>query len=571
MNSRRIFIAWFVVVGAACLLAVPTTTANESKAKSAAKEVTFNKNIAPIFFKNCAGCHRPDDIGPFSVLSYKDVRPWAKAIKEKVVTREMPPWHADPHFGKFQNDARLTQTEIDEIVAWVDDGAKEGNAKDLPPTPNFTTAWAIGTPDVVLQMPQAFTLDSKGADDYIYFRVPTGFTEDKWIQAAEFRPGNKRVVHHAVVFIETPQMIEGAKALAQRQGRTFDAHTTPSVFERAPGPESQFFKEGTVWRVRMDAPVADDSCNSGVRSAAAGAGSLILTAYAPGKNADVYPAGTGKRVPAGSNLILQMHYSKTTGKPETDRTSVALVFAKEPVTKMVETMTVVNSSFAIPPGAPNHEATACYTVLRDVQMVNYFPHMHVRGKDMKYEVVRPDGSRETLLWVDRYHFNWQTLYVLKDPVAIPKGSRFVVTAHFDNSAKNKLNPDPTKTVRFGEPTYDEMLVGYADYIRERPKERALVKLDPKLLDNYTGEYQVGPGMNFTITREGDKLLVSAPGFGKNEMAAESETVFFLQIADARLTFTRNEKGEFSELLIEAASQKFRAKKIAKAAPGETGK
>src|SRR5262249_25609018 len=162
-----------------------------------------------------------------------------------------------PHFGKFQNDTRLTQAEIDEIVAWVDGGAKEGSAKDLPPMPNVATAWEIGTPDVVLQMPQAFTLDSKGADDYIYFRVPTGFTEDKWIQAAEFRPGNKRVVHHAVVFIETPQMIEGAKALAQRNGRTFDPRTTPSVFERAPGPESLFFKEGTVWRVRIDAPVAD--------------------------------------------------------------------------------------------------------------------------------------------------------------------------------------------------------------------------------------------------------------------------------------------------------------------------
>jgi len=266
-----------------------------------------------------------------------------------------------------------------------------------------------------------------------------------------------------------------------------------------------------------------------------------------------------------------MHYSKTTGKPETDRTSIAMVFAKEPVTKMVETMTVVNSSFAIPPGAENHEATACFMLSRDVQMVNYFPHMHVRGKDMKYEVVRPDGSRETLLGVDRYHFNWQTLYVLKDIVTIPKGSRFVVTAHFDNSTKNKLNPDPTKTVRFGEPTYDEMLVGYADYIRERPKERVFAKLDPKLLDNYVGEYQVGPGMAFAITREGDKLFVSAPGFGKNEAFPESETVFFMQIADARLTFSKNDKGEISELLIEAASQKFRAKKIVKAPPAETGK
>lgn len=538
------------------------------------KNITFTKDVAPIFFKNCAQCHQPNDIAPFSVLSYKDVRPWAKSIREKVASREMPPWRADPYFGEFSNNMRLSQADVETIVAWVDGGAKEGNSKDLPPLPIASNKWTIGQPDVVLQMPQAFTLDSKGADDYIYFRVPTNFTEDRWVQAAEFRPGNKRVVHHAVVFIETPQMLEAARMLAQRGGGKFDPQTSSSVFERAPGPEQLFFKDGTVWRIKMDAPVLNDACNtssSNARSASAGAGSVILTAYAPGKNPDVYPAGTAKRIPAGSNLILQMHYSKTTGKPETDRTSIAFVFSKEPVTKVVETMTVVNSSFAIPPGAENHEATACFTVPRDIQMVNYFPHMHVRGKDMKYEIVRPDGSRETLLWVDKYHFNWQTLYVLKNTVPIPKGSRFIVTAHFDNSTKNKLNPDPAKTVRFGEPTYDEMLVGYADYVRERPKERVVAKLDPKLLDNYVGEYQVGPGMNFSVTREGDRLFASAPGFGKNEMFAESETVFFLKVADAQLTFSKNDKGEISGLLIEAGSQKFRAKKAVKASPAETSR
>jgi len=544
------------------LFALPVISANNNK--PASKQVTFTKDVAPILFKNCAVCHRPNDIAPFSVLSYKDARPWAKSIREKVLSREMPPWGADPHYGEFSNDTRLKQSEIETIVAWVDGGAKEGAPKDLPPAPDFSDAWRIGKPDVALPMPEEFTLDARGADDYIYFRVPTNFTEDKWVQAAEFRPGNKRVVHHAVVFIETPQMVEAARAMAKRNGREFDPRNGTSVFERAPGPEAQFLKEGTVWRARMDAPVVDDACaqsNTGARSGAAGAGSVILTAYAPGKNPDVYQPGIAKRIPAGSNLILQMHYSKTTGRVEKDRTSVALVFAKQPVEKTVETLTVVNSLFLIPPGAENHEATACYNVTRDLQFVNYFPHMHVRGKDMKYEVSYPDGRRETLLWVEKYNFNWQTLYTLKDPLSIPKGSRFVVTAHFNNSAKNKYNPDPTKAVRFGEPTYDEMLVGYADIIRVIPR------LDPKLLDAYVGEYQVGQGMNFTIMREGDKLFAVAPNFGKNEMVPDSDNRFTIGMAGAQFTFSRNEKGEVSELTVEVNRQTIRARRINKVEAG----
>src|SRR5262249_55188913 len=182
------------------------------------------------------------------VLSYKDARPWAKSIREKVLSREMPPWGADPHFGEFSNDTRLEQSEIETIVARVDGDAKEGAPKERPPARDSADACPCGKPDVVLTMPEEFTLDARGADDYIFFRVPTNFTEDKWIQAGEFRPGNKRVVHHAVVFIETPQMIEAAKALAKRNGREFDPRNGASVFERAPGPEALFFKEGTVWR-----------------------------------------------------------------------------------------------------------------------------------------------------------------------------------------------------------------------------------------------------------------------------------------------------------------------------------
>jgi mono/diheme cytochrome c family protein len=551
-----------LVFASALLLSAGWTWLPAASASNQDKRaITFTKDVAPILYRSCAECHRPGEIAPMSLLTYKEARPWAKAIREKVVSREMPPWHADPRYGEFSNDPRLSQNEIDTIAAWVDQGAKEGSVKDLPPAPRFSGDWEIGQPDLVLSMPRAYTLEAAGADDYIYFRIPANFTEDKWIQAAEFRPGNKRVVHHAVVFIETPEMFRAAQEMARRRGIT-DPSAVPSVFEFS---ESRFTqKDGTVNRVKLDAPVINDACGAG-RGSNASAGLPLLCVYAPGRNADIWPAGTAKRVPAGSNLIFQMHYAKTTGQPETDRTSVGLLFAKAPVEKMIETLTVVNQLFLIPPGADNHQATACYTFPLDAQLVNYMPHMHVRGKAMKYEAVYPDGRRETLLQVDKYDFNWQTLYKLKQPVPIPRGTKFVVTAHFDNSAKNKYNPDPTKPVRFGEPTYDEMLVGFVDYLRERPKERPVAKVDPRLYDAYVGEYTVGLGQNFTITREGDKLMFSAPGQPKLEAFPESETKFFFKLVEAKATFLKNEKGEVTELLFEINRQSLRAKKVNKAA------
>ena len=357
-KTSLLVIALFVV---AFLFTWPTTNANSNKPP--VKQVTFTKDIAPILFKNCAQCHRPDDIAPFSALSFKDVRPWAKSIKEQVVKREMPPWHADPHFGKFENEARLTQADIDTIAAWVDGGAKEGNAKDLPRAPNAATDWEVGQPDVVLTMPTEYKLPEKGADEYIYFRVPTGFTEDKWIQASEFRPGNKRVVHHAVVFVETPLIFRMAQDNARKAG--LDAQDPISVFQSEDGDDKTMYRDGTVNRTKPDAPVVNDACAN--KNASNGNGMPLLSAYAPGRNADTYPLGTAKRVPAGANLIFQMHYAKTTGKPESDRTSMALVFARQPVTKMVETMLVMNELFSIPAGAENHPVNACVNLRRDHQ------------------------------------------------------------------------------------------------------------------------------------------------------------------------------------------------------------
>jgi hypothetical protein len=535
-----------------------STTSAHGK-KPAPKTVTFTKDVAPIFFKNCAQCHQKDDIAPFSVLSYKDVRPWAKSIKEQVIKREMPPWHADPHYGQFENEMRLTQTEIDTIVAWVDGGAVEGNAKDLPPLPVGSDKWEIGKPDVVLTMPQEFELPAKGADDYIYFRIPTNFTEDRWIQASEFRPGNKRVVHHAVIFVETPMMYRMAQDQAKASGG--NVHNPISLIQGQRG--SNMYLDGTVNRTKPDAPVIDDAC--GAKRNAGSGGTALLSTYAPGRNADIYPVGTAKRIPAGSNLIFQMHYAKTTGQVEKDRTSIGLVFAKQPVEKMIESLIVVNNLFAVPPGAENHTANACMTTRRDVELVNYMPHMHVRGKAMKYEVIYPDGKRETLLNVDRYNFNWQTLYKLSKPVAIPKGSQLMVTGVFDNSTKNKLNPDPTKTIRFGEPTYDEMLVGFFDVARPKPADRPVAKVDNATLDKYVGEYAAGMGPKFTVSRDGNTLFFSIPGQPSLPATPEADAKFYFKdVEGSSVVFVKNEQDEVVELQAELNAMKLKAKRIVKA-------
>jgi mono/diheme cytochrome c family protein len=524
--------------------------AGASDGKSGSKAVTFSKDVAPIFYKHCADCHHPNDLAPMSLLTYKDARPWARSIKEKVVTRQMPPWHADPHYGRFSNDRRLSDEDIAAVVAWVDGGAKEGNPRDLPAAPSFSEGWKIGKPDIVLTMQDEYTLEPNGSDEYINFVMPTRFKEDVWIQAAEIHPGNRKIVHHVVAFVQTPQFQAQWKST---QGR--------------PSAQSIFYQDGTLIRTKLDAPAYDDGCTAPNGGLARGSGQeglgIPLCFYTPGKDLDIYPAGTAKLIPAGSNIVIQMHYSKTTGKVETDRTSVGLFLAKSPPDKMLTAFGVLNHYFKIPAGADNHEVKGCYTFSRDVELYTLLPHMHVRGKDMKYEAVYPDGRRETVLFVPDYNFNWQTLYKLEKPLALPKGTKMIVTAHFDNSAKNKYNPDPTKAVRFGDPTYDEMMVGYFDYVTNA-RVRNVAKVDPKIYDAYAGEYAIGPA-TFTISREGDHLMFTAPGQPKIEAFPESETKFFFKIFDAQVTFVRDEKGAVTELLFEVNGRTLRAKKINKVA------
>jgi mono/diheme cytochrome c family protein len=395
---------------------------------TSAATVTYAKDVAPIIQKNCVVCHRAGEVAPMSFTNYKEVRPWAKAIREKVVTRAMPPWFADPAHGDFSNDPRLSQKEIDAIVAWVEDGAKEGDPKDLPPAPKYTEGWQIGKPDVVLTMPAEYSVPAEGVIPYKYFAVPTNFTDDKYVQFAEIRQGNRRIVHHVIIDVRYPE-----------HGKL-----------PAPGeipPNELFSARGA----RGERPADSDG---------------RLVGWAPGEAPLILRPGQAKLIKKGSVLVFQIHYV-TTGESGTDRTSVGLIFSKDPVEKRVITAGASQGNFVIPPGDPNYEVKSEFTFKEDSHIDSLHPHMHVRGKDFKYTLVYPDGTSKVLLSVPRWDFGWQMTYVFKEEVAAPKGSKLMCVAHYDNSINNKFNPDPTKEVRWGAQTWEEMMIGYLDYTLDK--------------------------------------------------------------------------------------------------------
>ncbi len=460
--QRKAFSYAVILLLAAVLVALPSSNANTIKT------VTFTKDIAPIFNKNCATCHRPGEAAPFSTLSFKDVRPWAKSIKEKVANRTMPPWHHDPHVGQWSNDARLSQADIDTVVAWVNAGAPEGNAKDMPLAPKFTEGWAIGKPDLIIPMPKEFVLKANGPDEIQHFEVDPGFKQDTYVQMAEARPGNRKIVHHIIAFVQPPQKNnDAAKKMTPEERRKMREEMDDKMV---------FFQDGFLTKVKADAPVYDDGCatssgGGGVfrdGSGGDGGGSALLAGYAPGMNQAVWPAGTVKKIPAGSKLIFQLHYSTFLGvtSEERDQSSVGLIFAKN-TERELKTTGIANHYFKIPAGAENHRATACWTAPEDMHIVTFMPHLHMRGKSMEFKAVYPNGKSEIISSVPSYDFNWQVVYYAKNPVAIPKGTKVIVTTTWDNSTKNKFNPDPKKDIRWGDPTYEEMTIGWIDYTLDK--------------------------------------------------------------------------------------------------------
>ena len=380
-------------------------------------EVTYAEHVAPILQEKCQACHRPGQVAPFSLLSYDDAHRRRLGIKDVVLERRMPPWHADPRYGHFANDRSLSPLQRAQLIAWVDQGTPLGELAKMPEPKAFAKGWTIGTPDVVFTMPKPFSVPAEGVLWYQKFSVPTNFAQDMWIQAIEARPGDRGVVHHVCVFLKTK--------IPNEEG----------VDEK---PE--------------------------------------LVCYAPGDIPSVFPPGTAKKIPAGATLVFEVHYTPN-GKPRTDQSSVAMIFARGPVHRMAVTKGISpkgsqRKELVIPPGAGNYEAQTAFTFPFDARLVSLSPHMHFRGKDFRYTAVYPDGSREVLLSVPLFDFAWQSVYRLAEPKAMPRGTRIECLAHYDNSADNPNNPEPTAVVRWGEQTWDEMMIGYIDYDIEEPGQMA---------------------------------------------------------------------------------------------------
>jgi hypothetical protein len=397
-----------------------------------APTVTFYKDVLPVLQKNCQGCHRPGEAAPMSFLSYESTRPWAKAIKAAVASKKMPPWHADPAHGKFSNDRRLSESESQTLVAWADGGAKPGYQKDAPPPIKFTEGWEIGTPDLVLEMPQPFLVPASGTIDYQYIAIPTHFTEDKWVQIAEARPQDREHVHHIIAFVREPG-----------------------------SPYMKDLPEGVAMTARQIYELARKN-GSDARGGGDGNGfSDMLVGFAPGTPPASFKPGQAKLVKAGSHLILQMHYTAN-GKPGSDRSRIGLIFSKAPVSERIISLASGNGRFAIPPQDPNYRVDSTFTLQEKSTLIGLLPHMHLRGKDFLYTAVYPTGEKEILLSVPKYDFSWQNWYELASPKVLPAGTRIDCVAHFDNSANNPSNPDPTKKVTFGEQSWDEMMLGFFD-------------------------------------------------------------------------------------------------------------
>ena len=421
-------------------------------ATTSSTEPTFNKDVLPVLQKNCQGCHRPGQIGRMPLLTYRDTRPWAQAIKESVLTKKMPPWFADPHYGHFANERKLTDDEVGTLVRWAENGAPEGAVKDRPAPMEFPAdGWNI-SPDTIFSAPQPYEVPATGVIEYTYFVIPTGFTKDTWVAAAEVLPGNRKVVHHVIAFVRPPgsDWMKDAKP-----GEPF----VPVVHKRD--------ANGAGIGVERRSPSADPQ-RQGVL------GSEFLVAYVPGIQPQSFVLGdSAKLIPAGSDIVLQMHYTPN-GKAAADVTRVGLVLAKETPKHRYLTIGASAPGLTIPANDPNYETHSQVTFTEDAQLVWMQPHMHMRGKDFEYRLIYPTGESEMALKVPSFSFNWQLGYDEAKPVLLPKGTRMECTAHFDNSPNNPLNPNPNVDVRWGDQSWEEMMIGWFGVIVDAKADPAKI-------------------------------------------------------------------------------------------------
>ena len=429
-------------------LAAQASSASLTRSASAPASVTFNKDVAPILYKNCTNCHRPGEIAPMSLLTYADARPWAKSIATHVSNGTMPPWHADPAYGHFLNDRRLSDGDKATIAAWVAAGAPEGNAADLPAQPTYASGWTIGQPDAIFAMQEDYPVPASGTVAYQYFEIPTNLTEDKWVQAFEVKAGDPKVLHHVIVYARPPAPATPPPPPANANPGA-GARPAP-VFEFAEGMDIPAGQTGGRPLPPEQRKPLGPNDRPPVRMGPAVAG------FAPGQFIRVYQEGTAMKLPAGTTLVFQMHYTPA-GRETTDRTRIAVKYAKQTPQTQLRWANLANGSLHIPAGASDHRVDAEMTIGQDVTMWSMLPHTHVRGKRWNYEVTYPDGRKETILAVPKYDFNWQTDYVFQQPLKFPKGTKLHATAWYDNSTANKANPDPTKDVWWGDQTWEEMM------------------------------------------------------------------------------------------------------------------
>lgn len=424
-----------------------TLAAAALAANTGSSQPTFYKDVLPVLQKNCQNCHRPGEAGPMSFLTYESTRPWAKAIKTAVATKKMPPWFADPHYGKFANDRTMSASEMNTLVSWVDSGAKAGNAKDAPAPANFVEGWAIGKPDVVLEMPAAFNIPASGTIDYQYILIPTSFNEDKYVQFAEARPGDRARTHHIIAFIMDK---DNPMVKQMKPGVPFvPADAQREAMERAKN-DPEFAKKMKEQQRR----------GGGEDGGALGAGDFLV-GYAPGAPPQALKPGQAKLLRAGGAIVLQMHYTAN-GTAGVDKSRIGLIFANEKPSQRILTLAAQNNRFEIPPGDGNYQVDSKFVVQQEATLTSFLPHMHLRGKDFEFRATYPSGEKEVLLRVPKYDFSWQLWYVLDKPKVLPAGTVIECTAHFDNSANNPANPDPKKAIRFGEQSWDEMMIGFFD-------------------------------------------------------------------------------------------------------------
>ena len=460
----RLLIATFLAAVAALAADGPSST-------TVSESVTFNKDVLPILQKNCQTCHRPGQIAPMSFLTYQSTRPWAKAMKVAVASRKMPPWFADPQYGHFSNDRALKQRDIDTIAAWADNGAREGDPQDAPPPVAWPAdGWQI-KPDYIVKGPR-YDVPATGIMEWTNVVMPSGFTKDTWITSMEIKPSALPVTHHICLrFIaHTPEVKYGVPVWVDKQ-----RDDSGSELPRPKGEKQHLPGVAGVQ--------GDDRETLAARSVNAGG---LEGCYVPGLQATDYRVfNAAKLIPANTDIVFQLHYT-TLGTPMTDEPEVGFTIAKEPPQRRFvsyNSQPAVGTDsdvFRIPPNDGNWASPPAEILFNeDVELVWMMPHMHLRGKDMVYRLEYPNGEQHVILNVPHYDFNWQLGYYTN--IKVPKGSRMVVNAHFDNSPGNKFNPDPTRPVFYGDQTWEEMMApffGVVVDVKADPKKAITVKGTP---------------------------------------------------------------------------------------------